>query len=106
MSTNTIVEPAATTAEPGRPPRRLGYKLAGAVFGLAALGAVVVIADAGESTGPASTPGPASTQPAPSVQFPPTTEIFAGCLNDVECSGEPSHLPPGYWTLPYTAAVD
>ena len=106
MSTETIARPATTTGTRAGRPRRLAFRLAGLVAGFDTVGAVVVLADSGTSTGPVLTPGPARTQPAPSMSYPPTTEIFAGCLNDIECTGEPSHLPPGYWDLPVMSPAD
>ena len=105
-SNKTIVRPQPAQDNTGRRAGRLGYKLVGAAAGIAALGAVVLTAVAGDSTAPVRPSAPASTQPAPTVAYPAITETFPGCLNDIECNGEPSQLPPGYWDLPTMSHVD
>lgn len=71
----------AAAGEPGRTdhPRRIVALL---VAGAMAAGVVV----AANVDGTASDRAPARTQN--------SQEVFPGCLNDVECYGEPSGLPP------------
>lgn len=96
MSTNTLTESEPTTALPERRPTRIRYALASALLGLAAAGAVVLTTGSDGSTSPAPRP----SAPATTVYASSYTEIFAGCMNDLECTGEPSHLPSGYWDAP------
>lgn len=96
MSTTTQTKPQTTTTPPERRPRRIRYGVASALFGLAAVGTVVLTTSGGGSTSPV----PRLPTPAPTVYAPPSNEVFPGCINDLECTGEPSHLPPGYWDPP------
>jgi hypothetical protein len=111
-----------TTAVPehdvvGVPQPRVGRsapirrKLLGAVFGGAPLEAVAVAAfDAADSDGRATSPrggeSRIETQQQRLEPEPQTAEVFAGCLNDIECSGQPSQLPAHYWELPASAPAD
>ncbi len=66
------------------------------VCGVAALGSVVVASfDASDSPKSPSAPTPGA--PGVDVEQSPLQEVFPGCLNDLECYGEPSQLSPGYW---------
>jgi hypothetical protein len=106
MSTDTITQAEVGTGAPELQARRRKYKLATAVLGLAAFGALVLSSVGGGSTSPSPSPAPASSQLAPSLERPPVNEVFVGCLNDIECYGEPSQLPQGHWDLPGTIGGD
>ena len=106
MSTTTITESEAPTRQPAPRRPRNRYLFATAVFGLASMGAVALITVGGDSTSPAPDPPPVASQPASSIGFPEWNETYPGCLNDIECNGEPSDLPPGYWDLPAVSSVD
>ena len=108
MSTNVLTEPERS-ARALPIPRRIRYRVGAAVVGLAAAGSVALLLTAADSTTTEPRPAPATPQatfvvPAPPLS--PSSEVFAGCLNDVECYGEPSFLPPGYWDPPIVASVD
>jgi hypothetical protein len=92
MSTSNLTKPETPTRPPEARPKRIRYLLAAAIFGLASMGAGLLVTIGGDSTSPAPNPAPAASQRG--------NETFPGCLNDIECNGEPSQLPPGYWNLP------
>ncbi len=106
MSTTTPTKPERPTSPPQARPSRIRYVLATAVLGLAFMGAGVLVTIRGDSTRPAPRPAPAATQRAPSNDPSSGDETFPGCLSDIECDGEPSHLPPGNWDLPVASSVD
>ena len=97
MSTNTLTKSETSTVTPKRRPTRVRYAVASAILGLASVGAVVVTTVGGGSNSPA----PRAPTPAPTMFAPPSSEVFPGCINDIECTGEPSRLPPGYWDVPF-----
>ncbi len=102
MSTTTLPMSETPTTPPGRRPARIRYALASAIVGLASVGVVVLSTVGGDSTSPAPRP----SAPAATVYAPPSSEMFPGCINDIECTGEPSNLPPGYWDVPIGSSVD
>lgn len=102
MSTDTITEPTVTTRVPDGRPRRMVYRLTAALAGLAAFGGLLLAGVGGNPTSPAPAEAPAGAQPSPLLKG----EVFPGCLNDIECYGEPSRLAPGYWDVPTTAGID
>ena len=106
MSTTTQTKPEITTRPAEARPSRIRYVAATAIFGLAAMGAGALATIGGDSTSPAPGPAPAASQAVSSIDIPRGAETFPGCLNDIECTGEPSHLPPGYWDLPVASSVD
>ncbi len=106
MSTPTLTKPATPRTPPEARPSRIRYAVAATILGLASMGAVALATIGRDSTSPAPRPASAAPQPMSSIEFPPGNETFPGCLNDIECYGEPSRLPPGYWDEPHTAPSD
>lgn len=109
MSTNVRTEPSSSTPAFPKPARRIGTRVAATVAGIAAAGSVALLLTAGadSTTGPSPAPAPRqSTVVLPAPPLSPSTEVFAGCLNDIECNGEPSSLPATYWNPPIVTSVD
>lgn len=109
MSTNVLIEPTGSTRALPEGPRRIRSRVGAALVGLAAAGSIALLLAAADSTTTEPNPTPATPEPTFVVSVPPlspSSEVSAGCLNDVECNGEPSSLPAGYWDLPAVASLD
>lgn len=93
MSTKTIAEPELL-ARPSDGGRRIKIRkrVAMAVLGLTAVGAVVLAAGA-NSTRTAPAPLTARAAPAISPPLPQTPAVIGGCLADIECYGETQLIP-------------
>ncbi len=93
MSTKTIQEPELVVrpSDDGRG-TKTRKRVAMAVLGLTALGAVVLAAGA-NSTRTAPAPVTARSEPAVSPGLPQTPQVPGGCLAEMECYGESQLIP-------------
>lgn len=105
MSTEAVTNAQALTPSPEARPSRARYVIAALILSLTSMGALVLSSTGDNSGAPATNPAPAGSRVAPPTPSAQGAETFPGCLNDIECRGEPSHLPPGYWDPPVEPSV-
>lgn len=100
MSTKlTVEEPVLSRRSGERGPitrRRGKIIVVSGLIGLAAVGVASFNAGDSDTLPSVSVAG----EPRMDIPRAPMQEVFAGCLNDIECYGESSWLPPGYWDRP------